>query len=95
MKVGILGCGLIGGKRADSLSGEDRLVATYDPNAERARSLANKHRAEACASAEELVTKSDAVVIATTNDQLAPLAELVVRAGKHVVVEKPAARRAS
>jgi predicted dehydrogenase len=62
---------------------------------ERARALAGKHKAEACASVEELVAKSDAVVVAATNDQLVPLTTLAVRAGKHVVVEKPAARRAS
>ncbi|HEY8041409.1 MAG TPA: Gfo/Idh/MocA family oxidoreductase [Polyangiaceae bacterium] len=95
MKVGIIGCGLIGGKRADSLGGEHRLVATFDLVPERARALAGKHGAEACASAQELVAKSDAVVVATTNDQLAPLTAVALRAGKHVVVEKPAARRAS
>ena len=71
MKVGIVGCGLIGGKRADALAGtEDRLVGTFDLVPERARALAGKHKAEACATLEELVAKSDAVVVATTNDQL-------------------------
>jgi predicted dehydrogenase len=94
MKVGIVGCGLIGGKRADALGG-DRLVATYDVVAERARALAGRHGAETCASLDELVARSDAVVIATTNDQLTPLATVAVRGGKHVVVEKPAARSAA
>jgi predicted dehydrogenase len=95
MKVGIVGCGLIGGKRADALVGtEDRLVATFDLVPERARALAAKHKAEACATLDELVARSEAVVIAATNDQLTPLSTLAVRAGKHVVVEKPAARSA-
>ena len=94
MKVGIVGCGLIGGKRADALSGDDKLVATFDLVDARAKALASKHRAEACASLAELVSKVDAVVVATTNDQLVPLATEAVKAGKHVVVEKPAARRA-
>src|SRR3984957_7197983 len=95
MQVGIVGCGLIGGKRADALAGSsDRLVATYDLAPERARALATKHGAEACPTLEELVAKSDVVVVAATNDQLTPLATVAVRAGKHVVVEKPAARTA-
>jgi predicted dehydrogenase len=95
MKVGIVGCGLIGGKRADALAGsEDRLVATFDVVADRARALAVKHKAEPCATLEGLLAKSDAVVIAATNDQLTALSAAAVRAGKHVVVEKPAARSA-
>lgn len=95
MKVGIIGCGLIGGKRADALGGEHRVVATFDVVSERARALAAKLGAKACASVQRLIDESDAVVVATTNDQLVPLTTLAVRAGKHVVVEKPAARRAS
>jgi predicted dehydrogenase len=94
MKVGIVGCGLIGGKRADALAGSsDRLAATFDAVPERARTLAAKHGAEACATLDELVARSDVVVVAATNDQLTALSTVAVRAGKHVVVEKPAARR--
>lgn len=98
MRVGIVGCGLIGGKRADALAataGEDKLVATFDLVPERAKALAAKHKTEACASLEELLGKSDVVVVATTNDQLASVATIVVQAGKHAVVEKPAARSAA
>jgi predicted dehydrogenase len=95
MRVGIVGCGLIGGKRAAALEGEDKLVATYDLVPERAKALAAKYKAEACASLEELVAKSDVVVVATTNDQLTPVAMVAVQAGKHAVVEKPAARSAA
>ncbi len=95
MKVGVIGCGLIGGKRAAALPAGDKLVATYDVVADRARALAGKHGAEAAASLEALLAQSDAVVIAATNDQLVPLSLAAVAAGKHVVVEKPAGRNAA
>ncbi|HEY3816680.1 MAG TPA: Gfo/Idh/MocA family oxidoreductase [Polyangiaceae bacterium] len=95
MRVGIVGCGLIGGKRADALKGTgDTLVATFDLVTERARALAGKHGAEVAATLDELVAKVDVVVVAATNDQLTPLSMVAARAGKHVVVEKPAARSA-
>ncbi len=93
MRVGIVGCGLIGGKRADALAGTgDRLVATVDVLPERARALASKHGAQAAESLEELVAAVDAVVVSTTNEHLVPASAAAVRAGKHVVVEKPGAR---
>jgi predicted dehydrogenase len=95
MKVGIVGCGLIGGKRADALAGtEDRLVATFDVVPERARALAARHGADASPTLAELVARCDVVVVATSNDQLVALSTVAVDAGKHVVVEKPAARSA-
>ena len=44
MRVGIVGCGLIGGKRAAALDGDDRLVATYDLAIDRAIALAGKYK---------------------------------------------------
>lgn len=94
MKVGVIGCGLIGGKRAQSLEGSgDTLAATYDVVGERARRLASKYCATACASVDDLLALSDVVVIATTNDQLVPVGMLAARAGKPMLIEKPAGRR--
>jgi predicted dehydrogenase len=96
MKVGIVGCGLIGGKRADALIGtDDHLIATFDLVPDRAQALAARHGALACKSLAELVSKSDAVVVATTNDQLVPVSSAAVRERRHVVVEKPGARNAA
>src|SRR4029078_13504306 len=84
MRVGIVGCGLIGNKRAKAL-GDERVVAVADPNADRARKLAGQYPGcEVGADWEALVRRPDVdvVVVATTNDMLAPVTHAAVRAGK-------------
>jgi predicted dehydrogenase len=92
LKVGIVGCGLIGGKRAAAL-GKDTLAAVCDRDEGRAKALAQKTGAKVC-SLEELVPVCDAVIVAVTNDQLAPTAARALTAGRHVLIEKPAVRTA-
>ncbi|HEY4811281.1 MAG TPA: Gfo/Idh/MocA family oxidoreductase [Solirubrobacteraceae bacterium] len=92
LTVGIVGCGLIGGKRADALALNDVLVGCCDPNATAAAELARKHGCRVCETAQELLSmEPDVVVVATVHDQLAALAELAIMSGAHVLVEKPAA----
>jgi predicted dehydrogenase len=95
MRVGIVGCGLIGNKRLRALAKDDALVAAADTNLARAQQLAAPH-AGAIASADwRDVTNHpqvELVVVATTNDMLAPVTLEAVKRGKHVLVEKPAAR---
>lgn len=90
-RVAIVGCGLIGLKRAAALAASDELVGAYDPVSERAIALVNEHGGAPCASVEELLARAaDIVVVATTHDRLVPLAEQALAAGAHVLVEKPA-----
>jgi predicted dehydrogenase len=91
MRVGIVGCGLIGNKRAAAL-GTDALVAVCDRDVSRARDLATRHPGAAALTVDELLKRCDAVIVSTTNDQLAPVAIRALEAGKHVLVEKPGAR---
>src|SRR5580765_8007178 len=96
MRVGIVGCGLIGHKRAKAL-GEHTLVATADVDLTKAAQLAALHPdCEPVPDWRSLVARSDidAVIISTTNNSLALIAEAAVQAGKHVLIEKPAARNA-
>lgn len=95
MRVAIVGCGLIGHKRAKALGPDDRLVAVTDVDAKRAAALAGQHPgcavetdAMACVHRPDV----DLVIVSTTNNALAPLTLAAVQAGKHVLVEKPAAR---
>jgi predicted dehydrogenase len=94
--VAIVGCGLIGRKRAQALT-PARLVACADLDAARASSLAAQTPGAVADAVERVVARPDVeiVIVATTNDALAPLAIAALEAGKHVLVEKPAARTAA
>lgn len=96
MNVAIVGCGLIGGKRARALSGA-KLVACADISADRARTLAAGF--PGCAAATDwraAVERKDVevVIVATTHASLAEITLAAVSARKHVLVEKPAGRNA-
>jgi predicted dehydrogenase len=91
--VGIIGCGLIGQKRAKALGSGGRLVATADIDLKRAQALAGAG-AKAFSDWRELLAEPEvaAVIIATLHDSLAEITLAAVNAGKHVLVEKPAGR---
>jgi predicted dehydrogenase len=97
MNVGIIGCGLVGHKRARAL-GEARIVACADVVRERAESLARAVPGAPRAFSEwrAVVERPDvdAVIVATPHNLLAEITLAAVSAGKHVLVEKPAARGA-
>jgi len=96
MRVAIVGCGLIGQKRAQALAG-CQLAVCADVAAERAQALAKTvPGAEAVSDWRAAVARRDVdiVVVATTHNVLAEITLAAVEAGKHVLVEKPAARRA-
>jgi len=92
--VAILGCGLIGQKRAKAL-GSARLVVCSDIEEKRAQSLAAGFPGcEATKDWQTAVHRADVdvVIVATTNNALAETSLAAIQAGKHVLVEKPAAR---
>lgn len=91
--VAIVGCGLIGRKRAAALDG-GHLVVCADLDQARAAALAKTTGAQASSSWQEAVARPDVdvVVVATTNDALAEVTQGALNAGKHVLVEKPGAR---
>lgn len=95
--VGIIGCGLIGQKRAATLGAGGQLIACADINLSRADQLAQRHGAKACSSWQELLSLSqiDLVIIATLHDSLVEISLAAIAVGKHVLVEKPAARFSS
>lgn len=85
-------------KRALALPPNARLAVVCDVMAERARAVSAALGGAATVEEDWRKTVSlpgiDAVVVATTNNLLAPIAMAAVQAGKHVLAEKPGACRA-
>ena len=97
MNVAIIGCGFIGQKRAGALAG-CQLVACADMVWERAVALARlAEGAQPVADWRQAVARRDVdiVLVSTTHEALAHIALAAISAGKHVLIEKPAARRAA
>jgi predicted dehydrogenase len=94
--IGLVGCGNHGSAMAEGVTRAEslRLVACADPDESAARRVgALSSTVSIHDSLESLLDASDvdAVVIATPHHLLAPLALVAIRAGKHVLVEKPMA----
>jgi predicted dehydrogenase len=92
--VAILGCGLIGRKRSKTLDGA-KLVVCADVDEKRAQLLADEFPGcEATSNWRKALHRADVdiVIVATTNDALVETSLVAVQEGKHVLIEKPAAR---
>lgn len=93
-KVAIVGCGFIGQKRSKALAGA-RLVACADTSIERAQKLSDQFPGCVASDKWQNVLASpdvDIVIIATSHNMLAEISHVAIASGKHVLVEKPAAR---
>lgn len=94
MNYAIIGCGLIGKKRLAGLPERSKLVVACDANLERAEALVKTAQSgRAVADFREAIAdpQVEAVIVATINSALAEISAEAIRAGKHVLVEKPAA----
>jgi len=93
MNYAIIGCGLIGKKRLAGLPAGSKLAVACDTNLARAEELVKLAKTgRAVADFKPVVAdpQVDAVIVATINSALAGVAAAAIRAGKHVIVEKPA-----
>lgn len=97
VRFAVVGCGLIGQKRAKSAAGQGSITVCCDIAEAKAQALAENYGTAVSMDWREAVARQDvdAVFVCTTHDLLAPIAEGAARAGKHVLIEKPGARRAS
>jgi len=95
LQAGIIGCGLIGRKRAAAFPGRISICADLD--LDRAAALAHQHGAVPTSQWQKVLDDPavDLVFVATLHDSLAAITRAAVEAGKHVLVEKPGARSAA
>ena len=93
MNYAIIGCGLIGKKRLSGLPAGSKLAVACDMNLSRAEELvklAQTGKAVADFKIAVVDPQVDAVIVAVINGSLAEVSAAAIRAGKHVIVEKPA-----
>ena len=92
-KIGIVGCGLIGQKRAANLSQNVELVSCFDDVNDYATAFAEKYGCSVSASLQEMLSDTDisAIIVATYHSSLADIGGQVLRSGKHLFLEKPGA----
>lgn len=100
MKIGIVGCGLIGGKRAAAIKAPHQITGICDEILEKAKSFAKSRRLEnvyISTDYKDMILNSgaDLIIISTIAKWLAPVTLFAVQHGKHVIVEKPAGIEAS
>lgn len=94
--VAIIGCGLIGAKRAMVLSSlsDCCLKAVYDIDPGKARNFTERFGCSVANSQGEIFNDSSihVVIVSTVNKYLVPISMEALQAGKHVLCEKPPGR---
>ncbi|MEQ9316318.1 MAG: Gfo/Idh/MocA family oxidoreductase [Henriciella sp.] len=93
VKTGLVGAGVFGGYHAGKIaaSGRADIVGVFDPDMARAEVLADKHGVGVFASEAALHASCDAVIVACPAVYHKTVVENALKAGLHVLVEKPLA----
>lgn len=96
LKIGIVGAGLMGVKRAAAIksAGLGALVAVADADYKKAKEFAKTYKCDAAPGWKNLVSREDinVVIVSVPNKFTAPIAIAALRGGKHVLCEKPFGR---
>ena len=93
IRIGIIGAGLIGGKRATAaqkISG-NKIVMVADTNKKRAEEFSRKYACEFSLKWEDVMKRKDIniVVVAVPNAFIFQIVMAALKSGKHVLCEKP------
>jgi predicted dehydrogenase len=93
VKWGIIGCGAISERFMQGLLAvpNTEIISAWSHRPESVTSFCDKYGAKACSSVDELLASDiDAIYIATLPDSHSLYSTAALRAGKHVLCEKPA-----
>ena len=87
--IAIIGCGLIGRKRA--LSFPHRIKKIFDIDAKKSEKLASEINSDASGSVDDILNDADIrnVIVATTHDHLFDITKRCALSKKNILVEKP------
>jgi len=94
LRVGLIGAGVFAGYHAQKVveSNEAQLLGVYDLSPEAAQKVIDKvGEGEVAKDIDSLILASDAIIVATPAVTHVQYASRALRAGKHVLVEKPLA----
>lgn len=93
LKAGVVGAGAFGRIHARKYAEDSRVqfVGVFDPDDERAGPLADTHGAKAFNTLDALLAEADIITIASPPSLHAGAALPALKAGKHVLIEKPLA----
>lgn len=91
LRVGVIGTGALGSHHARVFAGlpEAKLVSVFDLDQAKATKVGEPFGAMAASSLDELIGSVDAAVVAVPTVAHAEVAARLLRAGRHVLVEKP------
>ena len=93
LKTGLVGAGVFAGYHAGKIAGSalTEFVGVFDPDLARAQAIAEKHGTKAFATAGDLFSACDAVLIACPATYHEEMAAQAIEAHCHILVEKPLA----
>jgi predicted dehydrogenase len=96
LKFAVIGCGLIGRKRITALAKMPGVSLRYACDLDAVRAADAAQLSPGCAAATDFRAvvrdhQVEAIIVATLNGSLGPIALAAANAGKHVLIEKPGA----
>ena len=97
MNIVIIGCGLIGRKRALALEQSDKLIACCDVNEELALKFSQEFKCSYFTDFNKLLKEieCDSVIVAVTNKYIEEIVKNSIELGRHIISEKPLGRNYS